>query len=247
MGSCRWTNTRYEKSGISRNRLFLAFYGTEREKLPSPGTQQRIGILRKELKLTSDDILVGMVAYMYAPKRFLGQRHGLKGHEDFIDAIAMLREDNPKIHGVCVGGAYNEKSKWYEEQVRKYAHKKCPDGMFFTGTRSDVFDIYPDFDLAVHPSHSENLGGAIQSLLMGIPTIASEVGGFPDIVIPGETGLLIPPKNPNAIAEAIKEGLDNIEKMRKMALNGQTMICEGFTADVTTLAVLEAYKVILRK
>src|SRR5690606_31044154 len=111
---------------------------------------------------------------------------------------------------VFVGGAWN-KAYSYEKQIREYAERKGGDRFVFLGTRNDVLELYPDFDVAVHPSHSENLGGAVESLLLKVPTIATNVGGFPDIVIDGETGWLVPPGRPDKLAEKILVTLDNPE------------------------------------
>jgi len=74
VGSYRWTCDRYENSGIEKRRVFLSYYGTDTETF-SPKTP---GSLRKELGLSQDCKIIGMVAHMYAPKRYLGQKRGLK-------------------------------------------------------------------------------------------------------------------------------------------------------------------------
>ena len=74
--------------------------------------------------------LVGMVAYMYSPKKYLGQRRGLKGHEDLIDAFEICLKDDPDIRCVIVGGAWNN-ATGYEQSVRSYAYEKCGDQIIF--------------------------------------------------------------------------------------------------------------------
>ena len=199
IGSCNWTNQRYLKSGVSEERLFLSYYGTDLEFI-----KKQKGILKATLGLDKDAFVVGMVAYMYAPKKYLGQKRGLKGHEDFIDALSLLLDKYDNLYGVCIGGAWNNAVS-YEKQIIDYAKKKCGDRMVFLGSRNDVPALYGDMDLVVHPSHSENLGGAAESLLLEVPTIASNVGGFPDIVINNKTGLLVNPKVPRELASSIEK------------------------------------------
>lgn len=240
VGSCRWTCDRYRQSGVSPERVFLAYYGVDIEHFVTA----QPGKLRRELEVDDDVKLVGMVAYMYAPKRFLGQTRGLKGHEDLIDAIALCRKTNPKLMCVFVGGAWNN-AVAYEQQVRAYAKERLGENAVFLGTRRDVPDLYPDLDVVVHPSHSENVGGAVESLLLARPTIATEVGGFPDLVIPGETGWLVPPRSPQLLAQAILEALADPEKAQMMASAGQILARQLFDVRDNARQVLEIYKSVL--
>lgn len=216
IGSCEWTCGRYHSSGIETDRIHLAYYGVDLEEV----VPRMPGALRGELGIGTKAPIVGMVAYMYAPKRYLGQKRGLKGHEDLIDAVATVRRYHPAIQTVFVGGAWAGAIE-YEQHVRAYAAKRLGSSAHFLGTRSDIPELYADFDMVVHPSHSENVGGAAESLLLGVPTIATDVGGFPDLVIPGETGWLVPPGNPQKIAESILEGLANPVYAQGMAQRGK--------------------------
>lgn len=216
IGSCRWTCTRYLMSGISANRVFLSYYGTDVSQFDRT---MKIGKLRRECSIDEYTKIVGMVAYMYAPKRYLGQRKGLKGHEDLIEALAICRRRMQSIIGVFIGGPWGN-AYTYDECVRHFAREKLSDSAIFLGTRNDVMDLYLDFDVAVHPSHSENVGGAGESLLLGIPTIATNTGGFPDVVIPHKTGWLVPPKKPALLADAILEVLQDQPHARIIAKAG---------------------------
>lgn len=219
IGGCQWTTECYRRSGVDPTRVFLGYYGKDWQVFANPTK----GKLRQELGLRDDIKIVGMVAYMYPPKRYLGQKRGIKGHEDLIDAIALCSQHRNDIIGVFVGGAWN-KAYSYEKQIREYAERKGGDRFVFLGTRNDVLELYPDFDVAVHPSHSENLGGAVESLLLKVPTIATNVGGFPDIVIDGETGWLVPPGRPDKLAEKILVTLDNPENAQELATCGQKRV-----------------------
>src|ERR1044072_2987725 len=137
-----------------------------------------------------------------APSGCWARPRGLKGHEALIDAAAILREQGHDIACVFVGGPWGA-SAVYERRLRDYATARLGDRGIFLGTRSDVADLYRGFDLAVHPSHSENVAGAAESLPLGVPTVATDVGGFPDLVIEGETGWLAPAQSPAALAAKI--------------------------------------------
>ncbi|MDA8139145.1 MAG: glycosyltransferase family 4 protein [Desulfobacteraceae bacterium] len=241
IGTCSATRRRYLQSGIPAQRLFLCFYGT----YPELFLQREVkGKLRAELGLAEDIPIVGMVAFMYKPKRIMGKRRGVKGHEDLIDAVALAALKVPELNVVFVGGAWGCAHD-YEKTIRRYADERIPGRAHFLGTRNDVAALYADFDLAVHPSHSENLGGAGESLLMGIPTIASDVGGFPDIVIPGKTGWLVPPEKPALLADAIVRALSHRDEGRRLAANGREWVKEHCDVRRTARQVFDVYQTVL--
>ena len=237
MGSCVWTCDRYRESGVDDSRIFLAYYGSDLESF----VRKPAGKLRAELGLSSETKVIGMVAYMYAPKRYLGQRRGLKGHEDLIDALGLCFQRDPNLVAVFVGAAWNGATS-YEEQVKEYARQRVGDRAIFLGTRSDVSEIYPDFDVVVHPSHSENVGGAAESLILGVPTIATDVGGFPDLIKPGGTGWLVPPKDPEALASAIGDALADPVRAQQMADEGALLARQLMDVRNNARDVLNAYE-----
>lgn len=217
IGSCEWTNGRYIKSGICKSRLFLSYYGTDLDFI-----KRTTGKLKEVIGVSDETFVVGMVAYMYAPKKYLGQKRGLKGHEDYIDALALVLKKYPNVYGVCIGAAWNGALK-YEREIIEYGKRKCGDHLIFLGNRDDVPALYSDMDLVIHPSHSENLGGAGESLLLEVPTIATNVGGFPDIVKDYYSGLLVPPKDPNQLAIAIEKVLTNKCDLNSFKMNGRIL------------------------
>ena len=239
--ACRLSFQKYLQAGISSKRLFLAYYGSE----SYAKTFETTGQLRSEFGLSPDSRLVAMVCYFYKPKRYLGQRYGLKGHEDFIDAMRLLLHDYPDITGVIVGGPFGT-SQRYMEQVQAYARRRCGDKILFTGFRKDVLQIYREFDVAVHPSHSENLGGAAESLAAAVPTVSTDVGGFPDIVIDGKTGYTVPAKSPRRLAQAIERMLIDPEQATQMALQGQREVRELLDLDRTAGLIEVIYSQILQ-
>ena len=105
VGSCKNTCEIYKSNRISEERIFLSYYGNYSMR-PEDQYAESQGILHKEYNLNADSIIVGMVSYFYKPKKYLLQMRGLKGHEDFIDAIALVRETYPAVIGIIIGGAW---------------------------------------------------------------------------------------------------------------------------------------------
>ena len=228
IATCRWTQRKYREMGVSPDRVFLSYSGTDLK--PFRGT--RTGLLRRELGISPEIPLVGMVCYMYAPKWFLGQLHGLKGHEDFFAAFLRVREIRPEIRGVIIGGAWGN-GAWYEKRLRRLGSDLCDGSLTFLGTRADVPALYPDLDLAVVPSHTENVGGAVEPLLSGVPVVATNVGGLPDLVLQDQTGWLTPARDPEALAKSILEVLGNREEARRRAQAGRKRARELFDVEIT--------------
>ena len=239
IGSCRWTVDRYIRSGVPSSRVFLSYYGTDVTRFDDLDR----GRLRRELGLGADTPLVGMVAFMYRPKRYLGQRRGLKGHEDLIDAVALCRGRGSRLRCVFVGGAWGGAVD-YENRVRAYAAARCPEGVVFLGTRDDAVDLLAGLDVIAVPSHSENVGGAVEALLARVPTVATAVGGLPDLVEDGDTGWLVPPRNPVRLAEAIMEALSNPGLARDRAARGRERASALFDCRTTAREILNIYGVV---
>jgi glycosyltransferase involved in cell wall biosynthesis len=216
IASCEWTRRKYIALGVPADRVFLSHYGSDLDAYQPAAT----GALRAELGIGESTRLVGMVAYCYKPKAYLGSRRGIKGHEDFIDAVGLLRHGGRDVVGVVVGGPWTGAEKYYEA-VQAYARQNTDARILFVGSRPDVARLYADLEVAVHPSLSENLGGAAESLLLGVPTVTTNVGGFPDLITEGVTGLMVPPSDPSRLAAAIGSVLDNRVGAAAMALEGQ--------------------------
>jgi glycosyltransferase involved in cell wall biosynthesis len=242
LATCRWTEQKYLELGVSSERVFLSYAGTD----VSPFLGIRSGRLRRELGISDDVPLVGMVAYMYAPKWFLGQHRGLKGHEDFIAALNLVRQGRPEFRGVIVGGAWGD-AQWYENRLRDLGSRLCDGSLTFLGTRRDIPELYPDLDLAVVASHSENVGGAVEPLLSGVPVVATNVGGLPDLIQDGETGWLVTPRNPAALARAILEALGNKDEARCHTIEGQKLARHMFDVQRTGREVAAIYERILER
>lgn len=240
IATCAWVRQSYLRSGLPGSRVHLSYYGTDVEEFRAAAGEPS---LRAELGVDPATPLVGMVAYFYAPKRYLGQRTGLKGHEDLIDAAARLVAGGRPLHVVFVGGPW-QGAEGYAARVRRLAAARLPGQHTFLGLRDDVPRIYADLDLAVHPSSSENLGGAAESLLSGTPTVATRVGGFPDLVVEGRTGWLATPRDPDSLADAIGRALDEPQRAA-VAAAGRRRAERLLDVSVTAAGVHQIYRQLL--
>ena len=240
-GACKKTCQYYLANGISQGKVFLAYYGIPQDKMVRQKSERNF---RKEFNISDNAIIVAMISYFYKPKKWIGQKRGIKGHEDFIDALKIVLEKKDNIVPVIIGNAWDGSEK-YESKIKQYAKDSLGDKVIFTGYRNDVYDIYHEINIAVHPSHSENLGGAAESLMLGVPTIATKVGGFPDIVKDKTTGRLVKSKDPEDLSDIICWMLDNYEEAVSMAYDGQVLVEQLLNLNSTASVVKSIYKTIL--
>jgi len=125
-----------------------------------------------------------------------------KGHEDLIDALARCGSDLPDWTLLCVGAG--------EERRQVLAARAAGAGLAgrvnFLGRRTDVPDLLAAADIAVLTSHEEGFPNAvIEAMAAGLPVVATRVGGVPEAVVDGVTGRLVPPRDPAALSDAIRE------------------------------------------
>ncbi len=151
----------------------------------------------------------------------------VKGLDRLIEAAKMVVEAIPQARVLVVGDGPQRK-----DLLSQVHHLELREHCIFAGLRSDVPQILPAFDLFVLPSLSEALGiAAIEALASGVPVVASRVDGVPEVVIHGETGLLVPPGDAVQLAQAILHVAANPAEARQWAERGQERVRLMFDVD----------------
>ena len=241
IGSSGCIKRHYLEAGVSPARVFLSYYG-----LPLQAAS-RNGYLRERLGIADSTKIVGNINLIYPPKRFLGQRVGVKCHEDAIDALGAVLRVRADVIGVLIGATFGTTDTRYERELRRRAADVGRGRIVMPGyfDASEVQWSWPDFDCAVHVPISENCGGVIESLMAGVPTIASRTGGLPEVVIDGVTGLSVPVRNPSAIASAVLKVFGNSEHYARLAANGQRLVRSMFDIERTGSEIAQIYRRIL--
>ena len=232
----------YERANIPPSKRFLSYYGIDIDLFST----RRENYLRDRLNIPRNAVVVGNINLIYPPKRYLGQAVGLKCHEDIIEAISRVQRVRDDVWGVLIGGTFG-KSRAYEEKLRRMAQDKGAGKILMPGkfNAAEVALSWPDFDCAVHVPLSENCGGVIEPLLSGVPTIAGEVGGLPEVVQPGRTGKLVPIRRPDLLAKAVLDVLDNDDQHKRMADLGRELVSVMFDAERCANEVSSIYRHIL--
>jgi glycosyltransferase involved in cell wall biosynthesis len=187
----------------------------------APGARERA---RRALGVPPGATVVGAV----------GRLTYQKAPEDFLTMIGHL--DRADIIGVWVGGG--ELAEHIGSLVRK-----LPTGrVVLAGERQDVPEILPAFDVFALPSRYEGLPTAVvEAMVCGIPVVATAVNAVGDVVVPGETGLLVPPQRPDLMADAVRYLLDRPAVAARMALTARARLGERFEVSTLRKALAEAY------
>ncbi|HEU5390389.1 MAG TPA: glycosyltransferase [Streptosporangiaceae bacterium] len=163
---------------------------------------------------------VGRVDYQKAP-------------ESFIDAIAGLGRDD--VYAIWIGDG-----PMRGEMEARAARRGLRDRFRCAGHRDDVPELLPGLDVFAMASRYEGLPCAVaEAMAVGLPVVATAVNAVPDVVLPGETGLLVSPERPRQLAAAIRYLLDEPAEAARMAAAGRLMIADKF-APTSLAAVLEA-------
>ena len=235
----------YRNLGVAAERVTTTYYGLPAEDFDPSAVDAEA--FRRELGISSDTPLVGLVAHFYpamrgpqAPRATHGL--GLKGHDSFLAAARIVARRFPAARFALVGFGWNELGERYRQSLIESCRA---DGfiekVFFPGHRRDIQRVLASFDVAVQCSLTEGLGGTIEALMMERPTVATKVGGMPEAVRDGETGLLVPPADPPALAAAIERLLTDRAEARRLARAGRVLMLERFTLSRTGSDLASAY------
>jgi glycosyltransferase involved in cell wall biosynthesis len=184
--------------------------------------------LRREFSFSPDDFLVGIVAALADHK----------GHKYLIQAMKILKEYSAKIKLVIVGHGSLQM-----ELDRQAKESDVKDIVFFLGFREDVPQILASLDLFVLSSYLEGLGSSIlDAMASRLPVVATQTGGIPEIVTDGETGLLVPPQDPEALARAILRLYNDRKLAARFGQKGYEVVHQRFSAEAMAKKVVDVYE-----
>lgn len=187
---------------------------------------------RQELLIDDEDVVVVIVARLVLDK----------GHLDLFQALKLIDSgQTAKLQLLVVGDGPDR------ELIKETARSVSGVRIRFMGRRHDVPEILGASDIAVLPSWHENMSNALlESMAAGVPVIATSVGGNPEVVSRGG-GVLVPPRDPKALALALAELTHDPDTRSRLSREGRAVIASGFTVEHMTARLGEVYETILTK
>ena len=170
----------------------------------------------------------------------------LKGHPFFIEAIAKLRERFPDIKGFIIGPIPEDKIL-YKKELEKLIQKLHLSNIQFIPPEQKE-EIFPILKLMLSCSIVPEAFGRsiVEAQLAEIPVIATDVGAAPEIIEDRKTGLLVPPKNSEALAEAIAWSFTHHEECKKMSESAKKIAGERFSVEQMVEKTIAVYNEILQ-
>ncbi|MGQ4807327.1 D-inositol-3-phosphate glycosyltransferase [Candidatus Entotheonellaceae bacterium PAL068K] len=168
----------------------------------------------------------------------VGHLAGHKGHRFLLDALPDVVRTEPQVGLVIAGSGALRLT--LETQA---AALGLADRVRFTGFRQDILALMRGFEVFVFPSVLEGLGTAIlDAMALGKPVVATRAGGIPEVVEDGVTGLLVPARDPEALARALCHVLQHPEQGRAFGEAGRKRVERHFTAARMAAQTLQVYQ-----
>lgn len=190
------------------NKILTIPLGLEIE--PMLDAEQHRGRLRAELGIVDDRPLIGIVARLVP----------IKAHEVFLEAASIIRAASPESTFLIIGDG--ERRAELEALARQLG---VADATRFLGWRDDMREVYADLDVVTLCSNNEGSPVAlIEALAAARPVVSTRVGGVPNVVQDGESGLLVPPRDPVAFADSVLAILRDPARGTQLGLAGRRAV-----------------------
>jgi glycosyltransferase involved in cell wall biosynthesis len=198
---------------------------------PPAGARERA---RRELAIEDEAPLVVHV----------GNIRPHKGHANLVAAVPHLLATHPDVTVVSIGG---EKHAGDLARVRALADDaEVSGGLRFLGRRPDALDFIAAADVFVNPADFEGLPVAVlEAMALGRPVVATAVGGVPGLVHDGDTGLLVPPGDPAALAAAIARVLDDPDLGSSLGAAGAKLVEAEYSLEAMVRQIESIYDEVL--
>jgi glycosyltransferase involved in cell wall biosynthesis len=192
------------RDGLRARRLLTIFDGVDTSQF-APGGGAAI---RREFGIPADAPVAGIVGHVQE----------WKGQHIVVEAIAQARRHVPNLHCLIVGGMHRRGGDYGTRLRERIAALGLERGVILTGARSDVPACLDAMDIVLHSSITPEPFGRvmIEGMALGLPVIAPREGGPLAIVVDGQTGLLVPPRDAEGMARALVELLHDNERRKAM-------------------------------
>jgi glycosyltransferase involved in cell wall biosynthesis len=243
VGSCEAIASQYRAMGARS--VAVSYYGCDVHRfnpLLPPAT------FRHEFGLADATPTVGIVGRL-CPTGMRGFREvGFKGHEVFLDAVPLILSEIPGAHFFVVGDDHAGIGAYRRNLAARAADLGVSTNVHFTGWRSDIPNVLAGLDVSVSASLEESACYAVvEALLMKCGVVATNVGGLPDTVCDGQSGILVPPGDRRQLAAAVVKLLADPALREQMGSHGREHCLRRFDIAATVASVDAIYRSGLRQ
>jgi len=209
--------------GIPGEKIVCIHYGLDPETVTST---VQAGVLRAELGLTANQPLIAAV----------GRLTPQKGWRYLIESFSQVRAKVPNAQLVFAGDGPARAE--LEAQAAGLGQ-----AVRFLGWRTDAYNLMADGDVLAVPSLWEGFGlVTLEAMALSKPIVASKVSALPEIIVEGETGLLVPPANSEALASALISLLTNPTRAKEMGQRGRLRLEKEFTVQTMARKHVQVYR-----
>jgi len=216
-------------SGVDSQKVHVVYSGVD---LQSSVPRSDREALRNQYGLDSQQTVIGTIANIF-PR---------KGYEYLIDALEVLRAPFPNICCFIVGKG----DSIYLEKLQQLVRQKGLDSnVVFAGFQSNVHDYLTMFDVFVLPSVLEGFGIVlIEAMAMEKPVVATSVGGIPEVVEDGVTGILVAPRDSRQLADAVDRLLQDPQLSGQMGHAGRERAQKYFSREQAITRIQTLYQAV---
>jgi glycosyltransferase involved in cell wall biosynthesis/peptidoglycan/xylan/chitin deacetylase (PgdA/CDA1 family) len=205
-----------EAEGISKSKIRVIYNGIDAPAYSTLMVARRAA--RAQLGVGSDDLVFSSVANLYP----------YKGHADLLRALHKIVARLPRAWMLLVAGRDIDGNRAYLTELRN--RLGLASHVRFLGERLDVPIILSAADIHVSASHIEGLPNNIVEAMCGhLPVVAAAVGGVPELIVDGATGLLVPAGDIDALGNALLALADDSESRARMGVAGHERVTVGFS------------------
>jgi glycosyltransferase involved in cell wall biosynthesis len=189
--------------------------------------------VRRRFDIPADALVLGTVANLFARK----------GYDVMLRALPAIVTALPNVHYVIVGSG----DAAYETRLRTVVKDlRLERRVHFAGFQDPVYPCLAAMDLYVHPALMEGFGIAVlEAMAMRKPVVATTAGGLPEIVQDGETGILVPPGDADALARAVSSLLPDSARCRQLGEAGRARVAAHFTVEAMMDRLTSGYETLL--
>lgn len=222
-----------QREKVARQKVTTIYNGFELANI-NRANRSRISELVRKFKIGANSFVIGNVSHLRPEK----------GHEVFFEAIRRVKASIPELRVLAVGGG--EKLSDFRDEIRA---RGLDDVVYLTGYVPNVFNFISLMDLCcLTPLSNEGFSNAIlEQMAMGKPIIASDVGGNTEAIVHGESGLIVPPDDADALAQAIMKLYKNPTLRKSLGVNAKIRVETEFSMERMIQRMEEFYFTLFEK